>query len=177
MGVTPTLQATPFADPDSGDTQSASQWQVLRVSDASIVFDSGMDATDLATLTIPGGALDFATTYQWQVRYEDNHGAWSNYSAPAVFTTLPANQAPTVGIPAAASTNPVTGKTVALSVFGADDGGETNLTYTWSVTSKPNGAADPTFSTNIANGAKNTTATSSRPEITNSPSPSLIRET
>src|SRR5205814_1665348 len=57
---------------------------------------------------------------------------------------------------------PVTGKTAALSVLGADEAGESSLMYTWSTTTKPTGAANPTFSINGTNGAKNTTVTSGR---------------
>ena len=69
------------------------------------------------------------------------------------------NAAPTVATAAAASPGTVTATTTDLSALGADDGGESALTYSWSVTSKPAGAADPTFSVNSTNGAKNTTAT------------------
>jgi polygalacturonase len=65
------------------------------------------------------------------------------------------NAAPTVAIPAAADVNPVTGTTTDLSVLGADDGGESNLTYTWSVV----GPAAVNYSDNGDNTAKNTTAT------------------
>ena len=53
----------------------------------------------------------------------------------------------------------VVGTTTVLSVLGADDGGETNLKYTWSTTSLPAGAVAPTFSANGVNAAKNTTVT------------------
>ena len=43
-----------------------------------------------------------------------------------------------------------------------DDDGEANLTYSWSVTAEPAGAANPTFSANGSNAAKNTTATFSQ---------------
>jgi hypothetical protein len=66
------------------------------------------------------------------------------------------NQAPTVAAPAVAAPNPVAGTTTVLRVLGADDGGETNLTYTWAVLSAPPGAG-PTFSVNGSNAAKNTT--------------------
>ena len=65
------------------------------------------------------------------------------------------NQAPTVTAAASATPNPVTGTTTGLSALGADDGGEANLTYTWSAT----GPAAVTFSANGTNAAKNTTAT------------------
>ena len=56
---------------------------------------------------------------------------------------------------ASVAADPVSGMTTALSVLGADDGGESNLTYTWSCS----GPADVTFSVNGPNGAKDTTAT------------------
>jgi hypothetical protein len=69
------------------------------------------------------------------------------------------NQPPTVATPAAASAASVTGTTVNVSVLGADDGGEANLTYSWAVASGPAGV---TFSANASNTAKNSTATFSQ---------------
>src|SRR6202040_704549 len=68
------------------------------------------------------------------------------------------NAAPTVATAGSASPSPVTGTTTALSVLGADDGGEPNLTYTWAATAEPSGAA-PAFSVNGTNAAKNSTVT------------------
>ena len=70
-----------------------------------------------------------------------------------------ANLQPTVATPAVATPNPVTGATTSLSVLGDDDSGESNLTYTWSVTACPAGVSTPTFSVNGTNAAKHTTAT------------------
>jgi hypothetical protein len=70
-----------------------------------------------------------------------------------------ANAAPTVAVAAAATPGTVTGTSTALSVLGADDGVEANLTYSWSVTAKPAGAQSPSFSVNGSNSAQNTTAT------------------
>jgi Bacterial Ig domain len=65
------------------------------------------------------------------------------------------NQAPTIATPASATPTPVGGTTTALSVLGADDGGEAALTYTWSAS----GPATVTYSANGTNGAKASTAT------------------
>jgi hypothetical protein len=67
------------------------------------------------------------------------------------------NQAPTISTPAGTSSNPVTTKTVTLSVLGADDSGEGNLTYIWQTTGTPPGAVS--FNPNNNNAAKSTTAT------------------
>ena len=68
--------------------------------------------------------------------------------------------APTVATAAAAAPGTVTGTTTALSVLGADDAGEANLTYTWATTGTPPAAVS--FSANGSNAAKNTTATFSK---------------
>jgi hypothetical protein len=71
------------------------------------------------------------------------------------YGTSTGNQPPTVATAASGTPNPVTGKTTTLSVLGADDGGEANLTYTWT----SSGPAAVTFSANGTNAAKNVTAT------------------
>ena len=73
--------------------------------------------------------------------------------------------APAVATAAAANPNPASGNLVNLSVLGADQTGESNLTYTWATTGSPPG----TVSFEIANGtnaSKNIEATFSRPAST-----------
>ncbi len=67
---------------------------------------------------------------------------------------------PTVAVPAAAAPATVTCNTTSLSVLGADAGGESNLTYSWSASGAPPGPV--VFSANGTNTAKNTTATFSK---------------
>jgi rhamnogalacturonan endolyase len=94
--------------------------------------------------------------------------AVSSYSAgsldTAVFSNVSitsANVAPTVAAAASSSPATLTGPgTTNISVLGADDGGEPNLTYTWSVTGTP--SAPVTFLANGTNPAKATTATFTR---------------
>ena len=78
-------------------------------------------------------------------------------SGTASVTVAVNNAAPTIATAAAANPNPVTGSTAVLSVLGADDGGEANLTYTWATTGTP--PASVAFSANGTNAAKSTTAT------------------
>jgi hypothetical protein len=66
---------------------------------------------------------------------------------------------PSVVTPASAAANPVTGTTTSLSVQGSDSAGASSLTYTWSVTGMPAGAATPSFSVNGTNAAQNTGVT------------------
>src|SRR5213079_72576 len=67
------------------------------------------------------------------------------------------NPAPTVATAAAANPNPTVTTTTSLSVLGADDAGEANLTYTWATLGTPPAAVS--FSPNGTNAAKNATAT------------------
>jgi hypothetical protein len=67
----------------------------------------------------------------------------------------PPNKSPTIAKAVSAESDPMSGRTTKLSVLGADDGGEANLTYTWSCS----GPAGVTFGPNGPNKAKRTTAT------------------
>ncbi len=78
----------------------------------------------------------------------------------ASVTVTQANTAPTIATAASSNPNPVAGTTAALSVVGTDDGGESNLTYTWATTGTPPAAV--AFSANGTNAAKNATATFSK---------------
>lgn len=70
-------------------THLASQWQVSEISGdySSPTFDSGVDTSNLTSITI-SPALAEGTTYYWQVRYKDSAGNWSNYSTETSFTTV-----------------------------------------------------------------------------------------
>jgi RHS repeat-associated protein len=69
--------------------------------------------------------------------------------------------APTLAASPAAAPTSVVGTTTYLSVLGADDEGESNLTYHWSTTSGSPGGVS--FSANGTNAAKNTIATFTQP--------------
>jgi hypothetical protein len=73
-----------------------------------------------------------------------------------IIETIP-SEAPTIVSPASATPNPVTATTTALSVLGADNNGEANLTYTWAATGII--PAPAIFSVNGTNAAKTTIAT------------------
>ena len=84
-------------------------------------------------------------------------GSGSAQLASAAVTTT--NQASVVATPTSSSPNLVTGTSASLSVPGGDDTGKANLTYTWTATTLPSGAAVPTFSINASRAAEATMAT------------------
>ncbi|MGA2958783.1 MAG: hypothetical protein ABSF48_24065, partial [Thermodesulfobacteriota bacterium] len=73
--------------------------------------------------------------------------AWGGGSAALVRSSAAAvNAAPTVLQQIVINGNaPVTGRTAWLSVVGRDDGGESHLAYTWSVTAAPAGGTATGF--------------------------------
>lgn len=124
QSLTPTLQASAFSDPDSGDTHAASQWVIRRSSDSMIVFDSSEDTVNKTSRAVPSGYLANSTTYNWQVHYKDNRGAWSNYSTATSFATQAAPV--TTRTLTVASSNPSSG--VSITVTPNDNNGLGNGT-------------------------------------------------
>src|SRR5262249_31496432 len=114
-----------------------------------VVANAGYDAT-----IAPGSAVG--------IGFLGNPGVVTdqptNYAL--TYTGSSSNRPPTVLAPAPAAPTPVTGKNVNLSVQGADDGGASNLSYTWATTGTP--PAPVSFSVNGSNAASNTVATFSR---------------
>ncbi|MGC4031163.1 MAG: hypothetical protein QM754_05370 [Tepidisphaeraceae bacterium] len=87
------------------------------------------------------------------------YGAATSASSIAAMYTAgqtAANHMPAVATAASANPSPVTGNTTTLSVLGSEAAGESNLTYTWELTSGP---AAVTFGQNGNNAAKSTLAT------------------
>ena len=85
--LTPSSPPTPLATARSEARKWPPQWQIFKGS--TLVYDTGTDTTHLTSLTVPSGKLSAGNTYTWQVRYEDNYGDWSGYSAPTLFATAP----------------------------------------------------------------------------------------
>lgn len=112
----------------------------------------GSPAIDAGIATLAGGAAP-TTDASGAARPTGNGYDIGCYEAAGSVT----NQPPTVATPASATPAPVTGTTTTMSVLGADDGGEANLTYTWAVTDTP--PAPVTFSANGSNVAKTVTCT------------------
>jgi len=96
QSLMPMLQSADFLDPDAEDTHGASQWQIRSASGdyASPVFDSQTDNTNLLGILVPSGRLSYSTTYYWHVRYQDNHGDWSDWSVETPFSTASAPSQP-----------------------------------------------------------------------------------
>ena len=83
-----TLTATAYSD-NLGRTHTSSDWQVSTDSAfGSTILNVLADTSNLTSYTLDSG-LDTAGTYFWRVRYRDNEGDVSNYSANKSFSVTP----------------------------------------------------------------------------------------
>ncbi|MCI0683086.1 MAG: IPT/TIG domain-containing protein [Gemmataceae bacterium] len=142
---------------DGGEANLTYTWSVVAKPAGAADPTFSANGTNAAK-TSTAGSLQ-PGDYQFQVTIRDTPGLTATSSVNVAVLVPGSNQAPTIASAASANPSAVTGKTTGLSVLGADDGGEANLAYTWSVVAKPAGAADPTFSANGTNVAKTSTAT------------------
>jgi len=152
VSVTPTLTSSSFSDPDSGDTHAASQWQINTISGdySSPIYDGGTDASHLTSITLSSGILNGNTTYYWRVRHQDNHGAWSGYSAETSFTTLnePPDQ-PTNTAPSNGATNVSLTPTLQSSAFSDPDAGDSHAASQWQISTTLGDYSSPVFDSGI----------------------------
>jgi plastocyanin len=82
------LRASVFSDLDGIDFHAASQWVLRFASNNAVALDSGeVSGSGSLTNYNPVGLAE-GTSYDWQVRYKDGRGMWSEYSTPTRFTTL-----------------------------------------------------------------------------------------
>ena len=104
------LQSSPFYA-EGGRTHLASQWEMAAASAHGIdagdgsyldpIFASPIDTSNLTVISMPTGVVALEETYYWHVRYQDNLGAWSDWSDETSFTIVdnhapgtPVNQTP-----------------------------------------------------------------------------------
>ncbi len=170
VSLTPTLKSSAFSDPDSGDTHTASQWQITTTSGdySSPVFDSGEDDSNKTQITVPSGKLSYDTTYYWRVRHQDNHGNWSEYSTETSFTTVLESTTITIS-PSSFTIH--SGESIDFTATLKDSAGNPlpNKTIQWSTTS---GNVNPSSGTTDAQGKLSTTCAA--PTVTSQTSVTIM---
>jgi hypothetical protein len=93
VNTTVTLKSSAFSDPDANDSHGASRWQMTATSgdysDAALVLDDiTVKDSERTSVTVFAGVLKPLSTYCWRVKHQDSHGAWSDWSPEASFTTV-----------------------------------------------------------------------------------------
>ena len=138
----------------AGQYTASIAWGDGSTSAGVVVVDSGGGFDVTGTHTYSTGSPTVGDVLSVTVTRDSQHAA--SGSGTAVVTEV----APTLATTASA-TLASDGRSAALSVLGADVGGEGRLTYTWATIGTPPAAV--TFGTNGSNGAKSSTATFSGP--------------
>ncbi len=149
VGLTPTLEASGFADAQSGDTHLASEWQVTsRAGDYSApVFQQIGQRSGLTSMAVREGALANRTVYYWRVRYQDNHGTWSDFSAETGFATNNAPEKPANELPAGGASGVGVTPTLESSAFLDVDQAESHLASQWRITGVAGDYSTPVLDT------------------------------
>lgn len=131
------LTASAFVDADAADTHQSSQWLLSSVSGAAFIdnllYDSG--ANEASNLHVPAVSVTKGTTCYWKVRYQDQLGSWSAYSAEASFTLID-NVIPNTPVhisPAAGAVDVDRQPTLSAEAFLDTDVGDTHLGSVWQV--------------------------------------------
>lgn len=87
QSTSPVLTSSAFSDPN-GDHHVASQWLLRMAGSDEVLHDSGEDKINL--VSAPFENLMEGSTYNFQVRYKDDRGLWSEYSTSTSFSTVSA---------------------------------------------------------------------------------------
>jgi hypothetical protein len=105
----------------------------------------------LTSTTVPVATLAYSTAYYWHVRYQDNNGGWSLWSAETSFTTV-ANQRPATPTNVSPPANATVSLTPTLqsSAF-SDDVWDTHAASQWQITTLLGDYTSPVFDSGIDN--------------------------
>jgi hypothetical protein len=157
-----TFRSSDFPDipdplnPKEKDKHYASQWQIATKSQAYrdplfLVYDSGVDTSNLTTNTILPGCLIVNTTYYWHVRHQDFHGDWSDWSSETSFKTIVSGKPsrPINISPADGSTHISLIPTLQSSNFVSLDGGASQIASQWQITTKSGDYSSPVYDSGI----------------------------
>jgi PKD repeat protein len=150
VSIRPTLSSSDFDDPDEDDSHTASQWQITDTSgdysEDAIIYDSGVDITDL-TSDVISVLLEYSTIYYWHVRYKDSHDNWSTYSPETQFSTVASAKPsqPVVSSPVTGTTVSSLTPTITASDFLDSDIGDTHEASKWQISTTAGEYATPLY--------------------------------
>lgn len=138
VGETPTVTTSAFTVVGGSDTHSSTDWQIVKTSDNSIVYQNLGSTANKVSLSVPPNILDESTQYKMRVRYNGaTHGssAWaeSTFTTRAEFFVFDSSFAgqPFGGGYYAGANIVIGGNTYALVVAPASLGGQNTTGLTW----------------------------------------------
>jgi len=92
---TPTISTGAFSVYNGSDTHESTDWQIIRDSDSTVVWESLADTSNLESITVPGGVLDTGESYTFKARHIGATYGSSPYAS--VSATTMANFVPAQG--------------------------------------------------------------------------------
>jgi hypothetical protein len=96
--ATPTLVASAFSDPDTGDSQVQAHWQVRTATGSyANAVDDTTNGTDLTSHAVTPALVNLQS-YCWHVQYLDSFGIWGAWSTDTCFKYDSTGGAVTVGV-------------------------------------------------------------------------------
>jgi len=90
VSVLPTLDLGPFSD-KNGDAHAETRWQISYDAEFTDLVADINSSTALTSLPVPEFVLVNGSEYHWRVKFIDDHGSESEWSAPQSFTTAAYN--------------------------------------------------------------------------------------
>ena len=143
----PQIQASVFSTTSGRDTHYATQWQIRRLDNFEVVYDSGETRNSLTILNVPRelngkSVLEENTSYEVSVRYKGATYGWSDWGS-ATFTTAPRFtyvQTPSVSVEGNGDNTPEDPyfNTSAFKVESTVGDKDTHVSTTWVVNNTDN---------------------------------------
>lgn len=130
VGETPTISTGPFAVFGGTDTHVSTDWQVVKVSDSSVVWQSLGNTSNKTSINLPASLLLESTEYKARARHSGSSlgsSGWGEYTfvtKAQFFTFTPANAGQPYGGGYYAGKVVVSGTTYALVVAPKTQGGQ-----------------------------------------------------
>ena len=122
------ITGSAFATQVITDTHVATQYQILKVSDGSVAYDSGEDTTNLTSITITNTGLTVGENYKIQIRYKGTTLGWSAWSNIVIVSVVASYvAAPTVLTPVAETKITGTSCIITASNFSVVGGTDTQV--------------------------------------------------
>lgn len=159
VGETPTITGSAFSVTSGSDTHVSTDWQIIKVSDSSIVWQSLGNTINKTSIIVPPGLLLVSTQYKVRARYagaalgNSGYGEYTFTTKSVFFEFTPSSAGlPFGGGHYAGGNIVVGGQEYALVVAPKSQGGLSSI-----IEIKTGGGADPSASnTNTYDGVANT---------------------
>jgi hypothetical protein len=126
----PTISTSAFSVTNGSDTHESTDWEVIRTSDSTVVFESLNDTSNLTSITVTAD-LDRQDQFEFRARHRGTTFGTSSYGSVTATTDAFVDE-PTVSVedgPSDVPENP----TISTSAFSVTNGSDTHESTDWEV--------------------------------------------